>query len=259
MFISKRHPIAIPQWEHQKLAGTLALLWGNAAFERPPVPFESFLTGIGLHDHAYGMLDNLPIGGIPEEEWLALTRSGFEMTWADPVADLIAKMHLMRLASYGSAPARQALTTEMAQAIQAQIERHGLDATLFERIDRITDLCDRIAFDFCFEAASEGEVRIFPRNDRDEEVAVGYRVEDGTIRVDPWPFGVESHTGYLVGYLLAGYPAVLEPVIVPYRLVSPTLAGQQRLSDFFRTSPLAAHGADLTRDQSGLRRDDGPL
>ena len=219
MFISKLRPIAIPQWEHQKLAGTLALLWGNADFERSPVPFESFLTGIGLHDRAYGPLDNLPIGGILEEEWLALTRSGFEMTWADPVADLITKLHLKRLASYGSAPARQALTAEMAQAIQAQVDLHGLDATLFERIDRSTNLCDRIAFDFCFEAPAEGEVRIFPRNDRDEEVAVGYRIEDGTIRVDPWPFGVDSHSGYLVGYQLEGYPAVLEPVMLPYRLV----------------------------------------
>ena len=59
MFLSKQRPIAIPQWEHQKLAGTLALLWGNTEFERPPVPFESFLIGIGLHDRAYGPLDNL--------------------------------------------------------------------------------------------------------------------------------------------------------------------------------------------------------
>ena len=73
MFKSKQRSIVIPQWEHQKLAGTLALLWGNAEFERPPVPFESFLIGIGLHDRAYGPLDNLPIGGIPEEDWLALT------------------------------------------------------------------------------------------------------------------------------------------------------------------------------------------
>jgi hypothetical protein len=64
MFTSKQRPIVIPQWEHQKLAGTLALLWGNAEFERPPVPFESFLTGVGLHDRAYGPFDNLPIGGI---------------------------------------------------------------------------------------------------------------------------------------------------------------------------------------------------
>jgi hypothetical protein len=194
MFISKQRPIVIPQWEHQKLAGTLALLWGNADFERPPVPFESFLTGVGLHDRAYGPLDNLPIGGIPEEEWLALTRSGFEMTWADTIADLITKLHLKRLASYGTAPARQAMTAEIAQAIQAQMQRHGLDAMLFERIDRITNLCDRIAFDFCFEAPAEGEVRIFPRYDRDEEVVVGYQIEDGIIEVNRWPFGMDSYT-----------------------------------------------------------------
>jgi hypothetical protein len=222
MFKSKQRPIALSQWEHQKLAGTLALLWGNATFERPPVAFASFVTGIGLHDRAYGPLDNLPIGELPEEEWLALTRSGFEMTWVDPVADLITKMHLQRLAGYGSAPARQAQAAAMAQLIRDELQRHGLDATLFERIDRITNLCDRIAFDFCFETPAEGEVHIFPRNDRDEEVAVGYRIEGGTIQVDPWPFGMESHTGYLVGYQLEGYPTVLEPVMVPYEIVRVT-------------------------------------
>jgi hypothetical protein len=146
--------------------GHTGLALGHADFERPPIPFESFLTEIALHDRAYGPLDNLPIGGIPEEQWLALTRSGFEMTWADPIADLITKMHLKRLTSYGSAPARQALAAELAQRIQAQIQRHGLEAALFERIDRITNLCDRIAFDFCFEAPAEGAVRVFPRNGR---------------------------------------------------------------------------------------------
>ena len=137
------------------------MLWGNAEFERPSVPFESFLAGIGLHDRAYGPLDNLPIGERPEE-WLALTRAGFEMTWADPVADLIAKMHLKRLTGYGSVPARQAMTAEMTLTIQEQLQRHGFDGVLFERIDRITNLCDKIAFYFCFEAPAKGEVRIFP-------------------------------------------------------------------------------------------------
>jgi hypothetical protein len=96
----------------------------------------------------------------------------FKMTWADPVADLIAKLHLKRLTSYGSAPARQAMAAEMTQAIQEQLQRHGFDVVLFERIDRITNLCDKTAFDFWFEARAEGEVHIFPRHDRDDEVAV---------------------------------------------------------------------------------------
>ncbi|HEY0603137.1 MAG TPA: DUF3891 family protein [Herpetosiphonaceae bacterium] len=219
MFKSKQRPIAIAQSEHQKLAGTLALLWGNAAFDRPAVPRMSFLAGIGLHDRAYGVLDNLPIGELPDEEWLALTRSGFEMTWADPIADLITKMHLKRLVGYGTSPAHQAMTDQMTQAIREQLLRHNLELTTFERIDRITNLCDRIAFDFCFEAPAEGVLRIFPRNDSQDQVEVWYGIEDGTIQVDPWPFGLDSQIGYLIGYQLDGYPTVLEPAIVPYQVV----------------------------------------
>jgi hypothetical protein len=216
MFKSRQRPIATPQWEHQKLAGTLALLWGNTSFEPPPIPFESFVAGVGLHDRAYGLLDNLPIGELSEEEWLKLTRKGFDLTSSDPVADMIVKMHLQRLTSYGKDPARQVQAAELAQAVSTHAQRHGLDAALFARVDRITNLCDRIAFDFCFEAPAEGEVRIFPRNAGDEEIAVRYRIEASAIEVDPWPFNVNHHTGYLVAYQLDGYPIVLEPVVLPY-------------------------------------------
>jgi hypothetical protein len=70
-----------------------------------------------------------------------------------------------------------------------------------------------------FEAPAEGEVRISPGNDRDDEIAVRYRIADGIIEVDPWPFGVNSHEGYLVGYQLDGYPTVLEPVMLLIALV----------------------------------------
>jgi hypothetical protein len=219
MFKSKLRPIVIPQFEHEKLVGTLALLWGNAAFNLPPVPFESFLTGIALHDRAYGHLDNLPISEASEADWLANTRKGFDMAWRDPLADAIAKMHLQRLASYGTSPVRQAEAAAMAEEIAALAAEHGLDRALLARIDRITRLCDDIAFAFCFEAPAQGSVRVYPHNDADDEVDVSYHVEDGKIRVTPWPFAVESHRGYLVGYQLGGYPEVLEPVMVTYELV----------------------------------------
>jgi len=216
MFKSKTRPVVIPQYEHLKLAGALALLWGNTQFERPPIPFDSFVKGIGLHDRAYGTLDNHPILEAPEAEWLALTRRGFDTAWADAAAEAIAKLHLHRLVSYGSAPARQALAAEMADAIAAHMGQHGLDPALFARIDRVTRLCDDIAFAFCFEAPVDGSVRVFPHYDRDEEVEVRYRVAEGKITLDPWPFGAERSVGYLIGYQREGYPDVLEPVIVHY-------------------------------------------
>ena len=219
MFKSKLRPIVISQFEHEKLVGTLALLWGNADFDPPPVPFDSFLAGIGLHDRAYGHLDNLPIGEISEAEWLANTRKGFDMAWCDPLADAIAKMHLQRLASYGTSPERRAVAAAMAEEIAALAAEHGLDRAQLARIDRITRLCDDISFAFCFEAPAQGSVRIYPRNGKDAEVEVSYQVEEGKIRVTPWPFAVDSHRGYLVGYRLEGYPEVLEPVMVRYELV----------------------------------------
>jgi hypothetical protein len=80
-------------------------------------------------------------------------------------------------------------------------------------------LCDDIAFHFCFEAPAEGAVEVYPRWDAEGVVSVQHRVAEGVITVDPWPFGVSRHVGYLVGYQLAGYPDVLEPVMLRYELL----------------------------------------
>lgn len=218
MFKSKLRPIAIPQSEHGKLAGTLALLWGNATFARPPIAFTSFVLGVGLHDRAYGELDNLPILETPELQWLELARRGFAMTWTDAAADAIAKHHIQRLVAYGHAPFRQTAAAEMAQGISTYLAWHGLDPQTFARIDRITRLCDDIAFAFCFEAPAEGAVRVYPSWERDDEIEIRFRVAEGVITVDPWPFGVSRHTGYLLGYQLRGYPDTLEPLPVVYTL-----------------------------------------
>jgi hypothetical protein len=137
---------------------------------------------------------------------------------------MVAKLHLQRLTSYGAASVRQAQAAAMADEIRAHAQRHGLDVTMFSRIDRITNLCDRIAFDFCFEAPTEGAVPIFARTTSSEEVMVRYRIEAGVITADPWPFAVDWHTGYLVSYQLPGYPVTLEPVILAYTLTKTAFA-----------------------------------
>jgi hypothetical protein len=218
MFESKVRPIVIPQAEHGKLAGTLAFLWGNPQFERPAIDYLSFVTGVGLHDRAYGFGDAFAIGGISEEAWLQLTRQGFYGSIADPIADLIIKLHLKRLVSYGNAAPRQALLAEMENDIQHQIELHHLSKEQFLRIDCLTNFCDSVSFDFCFEAATTGTVTIFPKNGSNEQLPLYYTINTGEITVDPWPFTVESYTGYLVGYQRQAYPTSLEPVIVPYRI-----------------------------------------
>jgi hypothetical protein len=218
MFRSKQRQIVTPQSEHLKLVGTLAMLWGNDQFAHPPTESKSMVAGMGLHDRGYGYLDNSPIGGMSAEEWLPIARRGFNMPCSDAVADAIVKYHIRRLASSDPSETRKALTVEFSQAIDEHLDQHHLSKTLFDRMDRITDLLDRLSFEFCFEAPAFGNISIFPRNGEDTEITFQYHVEDGEINVTPWPFSVDDHRGYLVAYQMDGYPERLDPVILPYLL-----------------------------------------
>jgi hypothetical protein len=223
VFRSKRRPIVFPQSEHLRLAGDLALFWGNGAFDAPPVERVSFVAGVALHDRGYGPVDSDGIGEMTEERWLAITRRGFAMQSGDPIADMIVRFHLRRLASYEDTPGRRALCAEMDAAITAAFNSalagSDLSWDTFERLDCITRFCDCVSFDFCFEAPVEGSVSIYPWNRGREQVEVGYRVEEGRITIDSWPLSVPSHAGYLVGYLTEGYPQRQTPVVVPYSVV----------------------------------------
>ena len=218
MFKSKSRPIVIPQSEHLRLVGALAMLWGNEDFDSPPVERNSMIAGMGLHDRGYGLLDNSAIGEMSEEEWQRIARLSFSMPSSDIVADTIIKYHIRRLSNYSNTDERQALTAEFSQKIDDQRKSHGLLKEVFDRMDRITELTDNISFTFCFDSPGSGEVSIFPRNKEDTEVSVRYHVENSVIHVAPWPFSVNSCDGYILAYPLDGYPERLDPFILPYHL-----------------------------------------
>ena len=218
MFKSKRRPIVTPQSEHLKLVGTLAMLWGNDEFDAPPIERASVIAGMGTHDRGYGYLDNHPIGGMKDSEWFPIARRTFSMPCSDVVANTIVKYHFRRLASHDDSAERKALTKEFSNAIDEHLEKHNLSKELYDRIDRITNLCDSISFIFCFDVPASGEISIFPRNGEDTEVTVKYHVEDGLISARPWPFSVDAYEGYILAYQLEGYPEQLDPVILPFML-----------------------------------------
>lgn len=218
MFKSKRRPIVVPQSEHLRLVGTLAMLWGNDEFDIPPVEQTSLIAGIGLHDRGYGYLDTASIGEMDDSEWFPIARRTFFMPCSDVVADTIVKYHFRRLAGHSNTEGRKGLYAEFSDALEKQLKENKLSKELFDRIDRITDLCDSLSFSFCFDIPASGEISIFPRYDEDREITIKYHVEDGVLSTGPWPFSVNSYEGYLLAYKSDGYPVTLDPVILTYQL-----------------------------------------
>lgn len=222
MFPSRSRPILYPQLEHGRLAGNLAVLWGNDDFAAPPISRSSLALGVGLHDRGYGPFDNDELPLVPEPRWVELTRRGFYGDWGDPAADLITKLHLRRLVSSERTDARRPFLAELDDALAAHAATQGLDLDLFRRIDALTRLCDMVSFDFCFEEPAEGMVGVPVDWENDARVPVRYTVtparDDDAARItlDPWPLRVDRYEGYLIAYHREGYPLALRPLAVPY-------------------------------------------
>jgi len=204
MFRSRRRDVVFPQADHARLAGTIALAWG----ERPPLPFASFVRGVADHDRGYGEHDADEIGSVESERWAGIQRRGFTPSGEDPVVDLVVALHVRRLLSSQSNEHERAAYAEADTLLPSLLERAGVSSDEAARADAITNVCDRVAFAFCFEEPDEGEVRGF-------RYALDGR---GGIELDPWPLGVPRLVGLVTGFDADGYPARLVPVVTPFAL-----------------------------------------
>ena len=219
MFQSKTRPIVIPQSEHARFAGMLAQVWGNSQFEAPSIDRDAFVSGVTHHDRGYGLLDTMSIMDVSDAVWLDTQRRGILHTpLSKPDAEIVALMHIRRLLASTSRPG----TEDVLLLADATIARHLAQTETrretFEHLDTITNLCDSIAFDFCFEEPSQFRQAVFARQP-DEMREIDVQITSGVqVHLSPWPFAVEQIHGFIIGYEAQGYPDHLRPVIVPFRV-----------------------------------------
>lgn len=221
MFKSQTRPILFTQFEHGRLAGTVAQAWGNADFDRPALDFDAFVTGVTLHDWGYGILDNLPIGEAPEDEWLDVIRKNVEKRYDHATTDIVVKLHLRRLLGFYSSAEREALIAQVDERVEERLGESEATLDVYQRADKITQLCDMISFAYCFESPGKLTYEVFSRQDSAETVDVTFEVKPGgEIVVDPWPFSVPVLSGVTYAFESQGYPDTLNPLVVPYYIQS---------------------------------------
>jgi hypothetical protein len=207
MFRSRSRDVVFPQAEHARLAGAIARAWGNDRFPRPPFPFDSFVAGVALHDRGYGELDDDPIGGgMPPARWVEIQLAGAEPRGDDPVVDLVAAMHILRLMTPPESDEERAARERVGSIVPRLRDAARVTEADAEEADRITQVCDTVAFDFPWEEPASGVVN-----------GIAYELDgEGTIALDPWPLAVPRLPGFVFAYRAGRYPSQLEPVLVPF-------------------------------------------
>jgi len=204
MFRSRRRPLIFAQADHARLAATIALNWRQP----PPLPSESFVRGVAEHDRGYGEHDDAEIGTVDNALWVEIQRAGFRQRGEDAVVDLVAALHIRRLLAPPEDDLEAAALAELDDLLPALLAAAGVTPETAEQADAVTNVCDRIAFQFPFEQPATGDVR-----------GISYRLDGrGAIELDPWPLGVPSLRGLVPAFEAAGYPERLVPVVVPFDL-----------------------------------------
>jgi hypothetical protein len=218
---SRRRELVFPQAEHARLAAAIAQAWGNEQWKRPPVPFGAFVQAVALHDRGYGQLDADGIGEVSAERWLEIQRASFAPRGTDPVVDLLVALHVRRLVASRWSAAGPIALREFDAQLPALRRAAGIAASDAAEADRVMDLCDAIAFDFCVELPASGRVEVVPTRAA-RAVAVKFEVDgEGLNVLDPWPLGVARLDGFVLGFEAAGYPERQSPVVVTFGVRPP--------------------------------------
>ena len=217
MFRSKSRGVIITQFEHARFAYQLAAQYGNEDFDLPNIPMNSFLTGVLFHDRGYGIIDEYEIGQMSEDTHVEVLAKGGLEQCSDPVADIVARFHILRLLGNNNTTRRNEISIKLDQLNNKVLADHNLDRELFKKADRITDLLDFTSFDFCNEVFNEKELLVYPKYDSAKEVGIKHRVISmNEIVVNPWPFKEETITGEILGFKISCYPTKLDPVLISF-------------------------------------------
>ena len=190
--------VVVPQAEHARLSGAIAAVWAR----QQPLPFESLVRGVTLHDRGYGELDNDEIGAVEPERWVEIQRRGFDERSGDAVVDLVVALHIRRLIGDDEQPARAEFAREIDAALPELRAAADVDDEEAHTADGVTEVCDRLSFVFCSGEVESGDVR-----------GIRYRYDGAeTITLDPWPLSVPPLAGVVGAFAAEGYPARLVPV-----------------------------------------------
>jgi hypothetical protein len=209
--------LIIPQIEHARLAGELALAWGNERV-RSLADFPKLLWGVAHHDDGWREWDEAPglqpVTGFPRNfmemrmrDSTAIWTKSISMCSADPLAGIAVSRHFCYLSrqvqSSGHADA-----DDLAALDQFLAEQAGVAATLSHRArsqytangsnDELEKLCDfgfrtvrffdSVSLWLCCSEQHQPESLTAPVGEAIRLIPQA----SGLIAIDPYPLGVDS-------------------------------------------------------------------
>jgi hypothetical protein len=196
------------------------MMWGNDKFDPPSIGLTTLTIGISHHHQGYGHLDMIDFKKVNPNKIVSILRRDCLTTTGNVNADLVNLYHQLRLTDrrlikVGASPQLEDLRRWINKQIEERLSKSAHEAGDFLWSDRITDICDRIAFLYCSGGTHEEEISVYQAKDKESAVPVKITVAD-SVMVQPWPFKISLLSRDVIGYHEASYPDSLVPAILGF-------------------------------------------
>lgn len=224
MFKPKNRNLIITQREHARLAGNIAVYWGNENFNLPRIPLSSIVEGITFHQNGYDLLDTYPVKEMDEDTLIKVFERDFNVLMSNTEAELVDMFHQFRLVSkrLATKPSEkfESLQKNFEAAIKNKLSHSKYEKRDFIWADRIINLCDRISFNFSFGEKITEIIPVYPKIGSEEKIEIKQSLMDkDTIELDNWPFSSKEIKSIVIAYKKEGYPKMLTPVLLEFKLI----------------------------------------
>jgi hypothetical protein len=200
-----RHGYVVPQWEHSRLSGSLAVLLGQAT----GVQFAELFAAIAMHDWPHfrhdPLADQIVVGEKTEQQQRELSqRLRSELPLA-PLVQLVVLLHWRRLSDDVD------ITDAIDEArIAALLDTLGMDREEADRADHWTHLCDALAYYLSRGEEAQAEMQLPDPFDSARQWRLSWEVTADRLVVRGCGSELRSQLCLLM-YKASGYPNQLSP------------------------------------------------
>lgn len=161
---------------------------------------------------------------MDDDTLINVFRDDFNVQMSDREAELINMFHQFRLVSkrLKTKPSEkfEKLQKDFEIGIENKLTSSKYSKDDFLWADRITNLCDRISFNFSFGEDIVEPISVYPKVGSDEKIEIRQLLRDkSTIELDSWPFSSKEIRNVVIAYENENYPKLLKTVLLEFRLL----------------------------------------
>lgn len=208
MFKRKKQNLVIPQFEHTRLAATIANHFDFSNYDISKETIKNLILSAAFHDRALYKKDLIDINEMKRSERKSLVDKYMKSKYENFELELFVMMHHSRLLNW---PGYLKMKWSFDERINEIVQKNNLDLKFYKKLDSLVGFFDHVSYDFCYQEMGKHKYKIF---DGTKIKTVQYKINEDSIEFFDIKLKSKKMETFIFTYKLNTYPKKLEPSVI---------------------------------------------